>query len=36
MTTQKPVLHVSGLTKHYGGVKALTDAGFSLLAGELL
>jgi len=31
---QPPVLHISGLTKHYGGVEALTDAGFSLLPGE--
>jgi len=29
-----PVLRVQGLTKHYGGVKALTDAQFSLLPGE--
>lgn len=29
-----PVLHITGLTKHYGGVKALTDACFSLAAGE--
>jgi len=34
MTTQQPVLQISSLTKHYGGVKALTDAGFSLLPGE--
>lgn len=32
MTT--PVLEVRGLTRHYGGVKALTDAQFSLQAGE--
>ncbi|MFN6102419.1 MAG: ATP-binding cassette domain-containing protein, partial [Burkholderiales bacterium] len=29
-----PVLRIQGLTKHYGGVKALTDAQFSLLPGE--
>jgi ABC-type sugar transport system ATPase subunit len=29
-----PVLQVRGLTRHYGGVKALTDAQFSLQAGE--
>ena len=29
-----PVLEIKGLTKHYGGVKALTDAHFSLLPGE--
>jgi ABC-type sugar transport system ATPase subunit len=34
MTSLQPVLHISGLTKHYGGVEALTDAGFSLLPGE--
>jgi len=34
MTSLPPVLHISGLTKHYGGVEALTDAGFSLLPGE--
>ena len=28
------VLSVQGLTRHYGGVKALTDAQFSLAAGE--
>jgi ABC-type sugar transport system ATPase subunit len=33
MTTE-PVLRISGLTRHYGGVKALTDAHFSLQAGE--
>jgi ABC-type sugar transport system ATPase subunit len=32
--TTTPVLHISGLTKHYGGVKALTDAHFQLAAGE--
>lgn len=34
MTSIQPVLHISHLTKHYGGVKALTDAGFSLMPGE--
>lgn len=34
MTTPTPVLQIRSLTKHYGGVKALTDAGFSLLPGE--
>ncbi len=34
MTTPQPVLHISRLTKHYGGVKALTDANFSLNPGE--
>jgi fructose transport system ATP-binding protein len=34
MTTQNPVLQISGLTKHYGGVKALTDANFRLMPGE--
>jgi ABC-type sugar transport system ATPase subunit len=34
MNSLQPVLHISGLTKHYGGVEALTDAGFSLLPGE--
>ena len=34
MTSLQPVLHISGLTKHYGGVEALTDADFSLLPGE--
>jgi ABC-type glutathione transport system ATPase component len=29
-----PVLQISGLTKHYGGVKALTGADFRLLPGE--
>jgi len=32
--TPRPVLEISGLTKHYGGVKALTDAQFSLAPGE--
>ncbi len=34
MTPLKPVLHIGSLTKHYGGVKALTDAHFSLAPGE--
>ena len=34
MTTHEPVLHIASLTKHYGGVKALTDAHFSLAPGE--
>jgi ABC-type sugar transport system ATPase subunit len=34
MTTSNPVLHISKLTKHYGGVKALTDADFQLMPGE--
>ncbi|MBU3737529.1 MAG: sugar ABC transporter ATP-binding protein [Rhodoferax sp.] len=34
MSTPQPVLRISSLTKHYGGVKALTDAHFSLQAGE--
>ena len=34
MTTAQPVLRISGLTKHYGGVKALTGANFQLLPGE--
>jgi fructose transport system ATP-binding protein len=29
-----PVLQIRGLTRHYGGVQALTDADFSLAAGE--
>ena len=29
-----PVLSIEGLTKHYGGVRALTDAGFQLMPGE--
>ena len=33
-TPARPVLEISGLTKHYGGVKALTDAQFSLAPGE--
>jgi ABC-type sugar transport system ATPase subunit len=34
MTSSNPVLHISSLTKHYGGVKALTDAHFRLMTGE--
>jgi len=34
MSTTQPVLAIDGLTKHYGGVKALTDAGFRLMPGE--
>ena len=34
MTIKQPVLQISGITKHYGGVKALTDAHFSLQMGE--
>ena len=34
MSTTHPILHISNLTKHYGGVKALTDANFQLMAGE--
>jgi fructose transport system ATP-binding protein len=34
MSTSQPVLEISQLTKHYGGVKALTDAQFRLLPGE--
>ena len=34
MNSQQPVLQISGITKHYGGVKALTDAHFSLNPGE--
>ena len=34
MTTSTPVLQISGLTRHYGGVQALTDAHFSLAPGE--
>lgn len=32
--TPAPVLSAEGLTKHYGGVKALTDARFALMPGE--
>jgi ABC-type sugar transport system ATPase subunit len=34
MTTSEPILRISGLTKHYGGVKALTGANFALMPGE--
>ncbi|WP_291919189.1 ATP-binding cassette domain-containing protein [Limnohabitans sp.] len=34
MSTHTPVLEIQKLTKHYGGVKALTDAQFRLLPGE--
>ena len=34
MTTLSPVLHISGLTKHYGGVRALTEANFILQNSE--
>jgi ABC-type sugar transport system ATPase subunit len=34
MSEQTPVIAVQGLTKHYGGVKALTDAEFRLNPGE--
>ena len=34
MSEQAPVIAVQGLTKHYGGVKALTDAEFRLNPGE--
>lgn len=34
MSYPQPVLQIQGLTKHYGGVKALTDAHFSLAPGE--
>ena len=34
MNSQQPVLQISGITKHYGGVKALTDAHFTLNPGE--
>ena len=34
MSTSTPVLEIQQLTKHYGGVKALTDAQFRLLPGE--
>ena len=32
--SQTPVLEIQNLTKHYGGVKALTDAQFRLMPGE--
>ena len=34
MNSQIPVMKIRGLTKHYGGVRALTEANFSLAAGE--
>ena len=34
MTSNQAVLRISGITKHYGGVKALTDAHFNLQPGE--
>jgi len=34
MSSSQPVLEIQQLTKHYGGVKALTDAKFRLLPGE--
>lgn len=34
MNDPTPVLKITGLTKHYGGVKALTDAHFALAPGE--
>jgi fructose transport system ATP-binding protein len=34
MSASTPVLQIKGLTRHYGGVKALTDAGFELMPGE--
>jgi fructose transport system ATP-binding protein len=34
MSTSHAVLEIQKLTKHYGGVKALTDAQFRLLPGE--
>ena len=34
MSLSQPVLEIQQLTKHYGGVKALTDAQFRLLPGE--
>ena len=34
MTTSTPVLHINGLTKHYGGVRALSEANFVLRNGE--
>jgi fructose transport system ATP-binding protein len=34
MSASTPVLQIKGLTRHYGGVKALTDANFELLPGE--
>ena len=34
MATQQPILAIQRLTKHYGGVKALTDADFGLQPAE--
>ncbi len=34
MQYSTPILTVHGLTKHYGGVRALSDAGFELAQGE--
>ena len=34
MAVTPSVLRIQGLTRHYGGVKALTDAHFNLAAGE--
>ncbi len=34
MSAPQPVIQIKTLTKHYGGVKALTDAHFSLAPGE--
>ena len=34
MSVSQPVLEIQQLTKHYGGVKALTDAQFRLMPGE--
>jgi fructose transport system ATP-binding protein len=34
MSISAPVLQISSLTKHYGGVKALTEANFRLMPGE--
>ena len=34
MAVTTPVLSIDGLTKHYGGVRALTDAQFQLMPGE--
>ena len=34
MNTENSVIEIRGLTKHYGGVKALTEANFCLAPGE--
>ena len=34
--TRKPVLEVSGMTKRFGGISAVTDVGFTLHADEIL